>query len=64
MINGCVALRGAPADFAQWTELGANGWDWPEVAPYYERAEREVNIHTYSPARWQPIQTTFAAACF
>jgi len=63
MINGCVALRGAPADFAQWTALGANGWDWPDVAPYYERAEREVNIHTYSPARWQPIQTTFAAAC-
>jgi choline dehydrogenase-like flavoprotein len=32
MINGCVALRGAPDDFAQWSELGAKGWDWPDVA--------------------------------
>jgi len=63
MINGCVALRGAPSDFAQWVALGASSWGWSEVVPYYECAEAEVNIQTYRRDRWQPIQKAFHSAC-
>ena len=63
MINGCVALRGAPSDFAQWVGLGASSWGWSEVVRYYERAEAEVNLQTYRRERWQPVQTAFHFAC-
>lgn len=35
-INGLVHMRGLPADFANWTALGAEGWDWEDVRPAYD----------------------------
>lgn len=59
MINGCVAVRGAPADYDRWRELGARGWGWEDVLPAFERVERVVPIKRYEPGRWQPIQQAF-----
>jgi 5-(hydroxymethyl)furfural/furfural oxidase len=42
-INGQVALRGAPADFDTWAELGANGWDWNSVLPYFRKLETDLD---------------------
>jgi 5-(hydroxymethyl)furfural/furfural oxidase len=42
-INGQVALRGAPADFDTWSELGAKGWDWNSVLPYFRKLERDLD---------------------
>ena len=39
-INGNVYIRGARADFARWVELGASGWSFDDVRPYFRRAER------------------------
>ena len=39
-INGMVWVRGHPRDFDRWAELGASGWDWAGVAPYFRRVER------------------------
>ena len=38
-INGMVYVRGHPGDFAEWTALGATGWSYPDVLPYFRRAE-------------------------
>ena len=42
-INGQVALRGAPADFDTWSVLGAKGWDWNSVLPYFRKLETDLD---------------------
>ena len=49
MINGCVAVRGAPADFDRWALEGASGWSWDDVRPLFERVESVVPIKRYAP---------------
>ena len=39
-INGLVYIRGNPLDFERWQELGADGWGYRDVLPYFRRAER------------------------
>ena len=39
-VNGLVWVRGNRADFDQWAELGAAGWDYESVLPYFRRGER------------------------
>jgi choline dehydrogenase len=38
-INGMVYVRGHPRDFESWVEMGANGWGWSDVLPYFKRCE-------------------------
>jgi choline dehydrogenase len=38
-INGLVYIRGNPLDFERWQEQGAQGWSYPDVLPYFRRAE-------------------------
>ena len=38
-INGMVYVRGHPRDFETWREMGAQGWGWADVLPYFRRAE-------------------------
>ena len=38
-INTMVYIRGHPADYDRWSELGAAGWSFAEVLPYFLRAE-------------------------
>jgi choline dehydrogenase len=38
-INGMVYVRGHPRDFETWVELGAIGWGWSDVLPYFKRCE-------------------------
>ncbi len=38
-INGMVWVRGHPRDFDHWAEVGAAGWAWADVAPYFDRLE-------------------------
>jgi choline dehydrogenase len=39
-VNGAVAMRGLPSDFARWADRGLKGWSWDEVLPDYLRLER------------------------
>jgi choline dehydrogenase len=39
-INGLVYIRGNPEDFENWQALGARGWGYADVLPYFKRAER------------------------
>ena len=38
-INGMVYMRGHPADYDSWHELGCIGWDWQSVLGYFKKAE-------------------------
>ncbi|MEM6944244.1 MAG: choline dehydrogenase [Pseudomonadota bacterium] len=38
-INGMVYVRGHARDFDTWAEMGAAGWAYADVLPYYKRLE-------------------------
>ncbi len=38
-INAMCYIRGNRADYDQWDDLGATGWHWDNVLPYFKRAE-------------------------
>ncbi|MDA9426451.1 MULTISPECIES: GMC family oxidoreductase [Bradyrhizobium] len=39
-INGLIFIRGQHEDFDDWERLGADGWSYREVLPYFRRHER------------------------
>lgn len=39
-INGVIYAIGLPRDFDLWAEMGALGWSWRDVEPFFRRAER------------------------
>src|SRR5882672_2201835 len=43
-LNDMHANRVTPADYAEWEALGAAGWSWEEVLPYYCRQERDMDF--------------------
>jgi len=42
-INGQIAIRAIPADFAWWVDEGCDGWSWDDVLPAYIRLESELD---------------------
>lgn len=67
-IHGMVALRGLPADYDEWVALGAEGWSWQQVLPYFCRLERDLDfqgalhgsqgpipIRRHAAANWAPF---------
>lgn len=38
-INGMMYVRGLPADYDGWAYMGADGWSWKDVLPYFKKAE-------------------------
>lgn len=74
-INGQVALRGAPADYDEWEKLGARGWSWTDVEPYFLKLERDMDfdgpnhgksgpipIRRIFPDQWDGLASGVAAA--
>lgn len=43
-INGQLANRGAPTDYAEWEARGARGWGWDDVLPYFRKVERDLDF--------------------
>jgi 5-(hydroxymethyl)furfural/furfural oxidase len=43
-INGQMANRGAPTDYAEWERRGAIGWGWDDVLPYFKKVERDLDF--------------------
>ncbi len=67
-VMGMVALRGTPDDYAEWVALGAAGWGWDDVLPYFRKLEHDLDfagelhgtsgptpIRRTSPAQWAPL---------
>ena len=38
-INGMVYVRGNPADFDRWQQMGAEGWAYQDVLPFFKKAQ-------------------------
>lgn len=73
-INGQVYIRGTRADFDQWAALGAKGWSFDEVMPYFLRSETwhgapSQNHGSHGPLSVSPMRDphplcqTFLEAC-
>ncbi len=43
-INGQMANRGAPTDYAEWEARGAKGWNWDDVLPFFKKIERDLDF--------------------
>ena len=43
-INGQMANWGVPGDYDQWEALGAAGWGWDGVLPYFKKVERDLDF--------------------
>ena len=41
-INGMLYVRGAPADFDGWAQMGCRGWSYDDVLPYFRKSEHYV----------------------
>ncbi len=60
-INGMFYMRGHPLDFDQWAQMGAAGWSYADVLPYFKKMETswrgEGKYHGGSgPIRVAPIE--------
>jgi len=38
-INGMLYVRGNPADYDNWAQMGCRGWSYEEVLPYFKKSE-------------------------
>jgi len=38
-INGLIYIRGQHADYDDWSDAGATGWDYRSLLPYFKRSE-------------------------
>ncbi|ARM92251.1 glucose-methanol-choline oxidoreductase protein (plasmid) [Rhizobium sp. CIAT894] len=38
-VNAMIYIRGVPSDYQQWVQLGAAGWAYEDVLPYFKRSE-------------------------
>jgi choline dehydrogenase len=41
-INGMLYVRGNPADFDGWAQMGCRGWSFDDVLPYFRKSENYV----------------------
>ncbi|GAA6010392.1 hypothetical protein JCM11491_006301 [Sporobolomyces phaffii] len=48
MLGGCSSINAqcyqhcSPSDYDQWEELGAKGWGWKDLKPYFAKAENHT----------------------
>jgi choline dehydrogenase len=40
-LNAMLYVRGQPADYDGWRQLGCEGWGWDDVLPYFHRAQHQ-----------------------
>jgi choline dehydrogenase len=76
MVNGTVAVRGAPNDFDRWAGFGNQGWSWNDVLPLFKRLETDaefgnesyhgdegpIYVRRYKPEGWAPVNHTLLEA--
>jgi choline dehydrogenase len=73
-INGMVYVRGHARDFDTWAEMGADGWAYADVLPYFRRMEHSHGgsgaafrgtdgpLHITRGSRENPLFDAFIAA--
>jgi choline dehydrogenase len=59
-LNGMVYHRGQPQDYDEWEELGAKGWAWRDLAPYFLQLENHQLPATEWRGRGGPLDLTLS----
>jgi choline dehydrogenase len=44
-VNAMVYMRGQPADYDHWRQLGNAGWSYADVLPWFKKSERNERLH-------------------
>lgn len=59
-VMSMIALRGTPDDYDGWEQLGAAGWSWNDVLPYFRKLETDQNFQgeLHGDAGPMPIRRT------
>ena len=52
-INGMVYVRGHARDFDTWRDMGAQGWGYADVLPYFKRMENWHGAHGGGDGAWR-----------
>jgi choline dehydrogenase len=74
-INGMVYVRGHAGDYDHWAEMGAQGWSYADILPYFKRMEHwhggsepsdwrgtDGPLHISRGPRTNPLTQAFTAA--
>lgn len=76
-INGMVYVRGHARDYETWAEMGADGWSYADILPYFKRMEhwddaghggdpdwrgKDGPLHVTRGKRSNPLVTAFVEA--
>ena len=59
-INGMTFIRGHPSDFDRWQQMGATGWSYDEVLPYFRRMETHPTKRSIYRGDAGPLKVTEA----
>lgn len=73
-VNAMLYVRGIPSDYDRWAELGAEGWAYEDVLPFFMRAEDNDSfaggvhgaggpLKVSSPEHVSPLTKTWLKAC-
>lgn len=55
-INALMSNRGAPSDYDEWHSLGAEGWNWASVLPYFRKLEQDCDFDGPLHGKSGPLQ--------
>jgi choline dehydrogenase len=72
-LNYMIYIRGTRADFASWQKLGADGWSYEDVLPYYIKSESNSRFNnkyhgtngylSVTDTKHHPLTEIFMKAC-
>jgi choline dehydrogenase len=75
-VNACLALRGVPSDYDEWSDLGNTDWSWRTVEPVFRAIEHDmdvvdshhgqngrIEVRRYRRENLTPAQAAFYQAC-
>mgnify|MGYP003624340014 CR=1 FL=1 len=57
-INGLIFIRGQHGDFDDWARLGAQGWDYNSVLPYFRKLETSTGAPSQYRGAQGPLQVS------
>ena len=57
-INGMIYMRGQPADYDTWAQMGCRGWSYDDVLPYFRKAENNQRGECEFHGVGGPLQVT------
>ncbi len=57
-VNAMCYVRGQPQDYDVWAQWGNPGWAWPDVLPYFRRAEHNARFFNAWHGQNGPLQVS------